>query len=207
MKQVYFIRHGETDNNKNRLLQGRKINASINEKGREQAKAIADALADVPIKKIVTSSLVRAIETAEPLMISKNLDSDQYEELDEMSFGDWDGRPFSEVISPIKAVQEAWIAGETNTQIPGGESPEEVFERAGKKVIHILNTAEEQYLAFIVHGRLIRILLSKFLGFGLQNMHLIKHSNGAINHLTWDGDKFEAVKLNSTEHLPEEEIA
>ncbi len=206
MKQLYFIRHGETDNNKNHLLQGRKINASINSKGKEQAEAISVALKEIPIQKAITSSLIRTIETAQPLINSKNLKFEGYEELDEMSFGEWEGKPFSEVIDQIRIVQEAWISGETSTRIPGGESPEEVLERAGKKVLDILESSSEEHIAFILHGRLIRVLLSAFLGMGLNNMHQIKHQNGAINHLSWDGENFKAVKLNDIAHLEQEEI-
>lgn len=206
MKQLYFIRHGETDNNKNQLLQGRKINASINDKGKEQAKAVAHALKDIPVQKVITSSLTRTIETAEPLTNLKKLEAEKYEELDEMSFGEWEGKPFSEVMDQIMAVQEKWISGDTGTKIPGGESPVEVFERAGRKVLEILDSSEEEHIAFMLHGRLIRVLLAEFLGLGLKNMHKIQHQNGAINHLSWDGKSFNAVTLNNIEHLEREEF-
>ncbi len=206
MKHIYIIRHGETDNNKNHLLQGRKINASINEKGKQQAVGIANTLKDIPIQKVITSSLVRTLETAKPLIESKGLEFDQYEELDEMSFGDWEGKPFEEVIDQIRVIQKAWISGETDTKIPGGESPEEVFKRAGEKFLEILMSSEEKYIAFMLHGRLIRVLLSEFLGMGLKNMHQIQHQNGAINHLTWDGKSFSPVRLNNIDHLELEEF-
>ncbi len=201
MKHLFIIRHGETDNNKIHKLQGRAIDASINEMGREQALAVADALKEIPIQKVVTSSLKRTYETAEPLLTQKNLGHTSYSELDEMGFGDWEGLYFEDVIGQIREIQARWLAGNVDVPVPGGESPQEVFERAGGKVKDIVREVKEQYIAIFVHGRLIRILLAGLLGMGLKNMQEIKHRNGSINHITWDGEQFIAKELNMINHL------
>ncbi|MBO6523825.1 MAG: histidine phosphatase family protein [Balneolaceae bacterium] len=201
MKHVFFIRHGETDNNKFHRLQGRGVDASINETGREQANAIAEVLKDYPIERVIVSSLVRTLETATPLIEQSKALVEEYAELDEMSFGDFEGCYFNDVKVQIHEVNEQWMDGDVDVEIPGGESPSQVFERAGSKVIEILENAEEDHIVFLLHGRLIRILLSELLGKGLKNMHLIKHQNGSINHLLWNGSGFEAVELNKIDHL------
>ncbi len=206
MKQIYFIRHGETDNNKKNRLQGRGINSSINENGRLQGEEIAEALKDVPIQKVVVSSLVRTLETATPLVEQKGALVESYSELDEMSFGIWEGAYFKDVKDQIHELNAKWISGDVTAEVENGESPQQVFERAGAKVIEILKASEEEHIAFVIHGRLIRILLSEFVGKGLRNMHLIKHQNGAINHLLWNGDSFEVVSLNIVEHLSTEAV-
>ena len=201
MKHIYIIRHGETDNNKVYRFQGRGIDASINEKGREQAEAIASALEEVPIQKVVTSSLRRTLETAKPLIDQKEVPVESYADLDEMGFGEYEGAYIHEIMDVIEELQTRWGAGETDFAIKGGESPQQVFDRAGSKLVEVLENSDEEYIAFYVHGRLIRILLSGLLGMGLESMQDIKHKNGSINHLTWDGENFEAVELNMTEHL------
>lgn len=206
MKHVYIIRHGETDNNKNHKLQGRGINASINEAGRLQGGEIAYALKDVPIQKVVVSSLVRTLETATPLINQKKPIVEHYTELDEMNFGKWEGAYFNDVKKEIHEINSRWMSGEVTAEVEGGESPQQVFNRAGAKVLEVLSNSTEEHIAFMIHGRLIRILLSEFLGKGLRNMHLIKHQNGAINHLTWNGESFEVVKLNMIDHLSMEAV-
>ncbi len=206
MKQVFLIRHGETDFNKHHRLQGRGINASINETGKAQGQSIAEYFNDFTVQKVITSSLIRAFETAEPLIRQSGALTESYEELDEMSFGDLEGSYFNEVKAEIHEVNEQWMKGAVDVRIPGGESPTEVFKRAGTKVIEILENSEEERIVFMLHGRLIRILLSEFLGKGLKNMHLIKHQNGAINHLVWNGLGFKAVQLNIIDHLSKSEI-
>ena len=206
MKNLFFIRHGETDNNKNHILQGRAVNASINDEGKLQGEEIAEALKDVPIQKVVVSSLIRTLETASPLIEQHNAIVESYSELDEMSFGDWEGKSFKSVVNDIYEFQSIWKSGKIDAKIPNGESPQQVFDRARKKIIEVLNSSNEEHIAFVIHGRLIRIILSEFVGEGLKNMHLIKHQNGSINHLTWNGEAFDVVHLNMVDHLSGEAI-
>lgn len=206
MKHIFIIRHGETDNNKHHLLQGRGINASINAKGQEQAECISNALKDIPVDKIVVSSLRRTIETATPLIDQTDAVVESYSELDEMSFGEWEGVYFEDVRDSIEAINLRWKQGDIEAIIPGGESPQQVFDRASKKIIDVLKASDEKNIVFLIHGRLIRILLSGLLNLGLKNMDLIKHENGAINHLTWDGEYFRTVELNMTAHLEKVQV-
>jgi probable phosphoglycerate mutase len=206
MKHVFIIRHGETDNNKIHRFQGRGIDASINETGREQAKAIAEALSIYPIQKVITSSLVRTIETAEPLILEKNPVVESYSDLDEMGFGDFEGSFIHEIIPEIRELQRRWEAGEVDFAIKGGESPQQVYDRASTKLIEVLSGSEDEYIAFYLHGRLIRILLAGLLDYGLEKMQEIEHQNGSINHLIWDGEKLTPVELNKTDHLHQIEV-
>ncbi len=123
-----------------------------------------------------------------------------------MSFGIWEGAYFKDVKNDIHELNAKWVSGDVTAEVEKGESPQQVFERAGDKVIEILKASDEEHIAFVIHGRLIRILLSEFVGEGLKNMHLIKHQNGAINHLLWNGDSFEVVSLNITQHLSMEAV-
>jgi len=198
---VFFIRHGETDFNKNQLIQGRGIDMPLNQKGRQQAKAVARLLKPYRIDKIIGSSLIRSQETAKLIRNGKTT-FEFYKEIDEMDFGEIEGLPFHQIKEKISTIHSKWTEGYVEFKCPGGgESPREVFERANKKILEILTKSSEESIAFVIHGRLIRILLSEWLGHGLANMHTIQHSNGGVNHLSWDGQKFKAVSLNQVAHL------
>lgn len=197
---VFFVRHGETDFNKERKLQGKKIDASLNDTGWKQANQVAGFFEGQPVDVIVASSLVRTQQTSVPLLKS-HIHFEKHEELDEMSYGDLEGKIFNEVREEILVIQKEWSSGNLNYRVQGGETPLEVLERASKRVFQILKEHDEKTIVFILHGRLIRILLSEWLGYGLKNMHKIEHANGSINHLKWNGSSFEAVFLNKTDHL------
>lgn len=202
MKQIFIIRHGETDNNKFHRIQGSGVDASLNELGREQAEAIAVALEKYPIQKVVTSSLKRTKETAAPF-ISRHPDVvvESYPDLVEMGFGNYEGLSFFDIKNELDALQNEWDKGNVDIPIPGGESPQQVYDRANNKCREVLEHSPEEYIVFVIHGRLIRVILSVWLGYGLEKMHMVEHQNASINHLIWDGENFEAVDLNSVEHL------
>ncbi|MGN8224783.1 histidine phosphatase family protein [Gracilimonas sp. BCB1] len=203
MKQLFIIRHGETDNNKQHIIQGRSLDASINELGRLQAEAICEALEPYEVDKIVASGLRRTHETAQPLASQRKLDIHKYPELDEINFGVLEGKIFTEIKDEVMEVHEKWKSGNVDYAPENGESPRQTYARANTKVEEVLESSAEESIVFMIHGRLTRILLSEWLGHGLKNMHKIEHQNGAINHLTWHDGKFKAVELNKTDHLME----
>lgn len=203
MKQLFIIRHGETDNNKQHIIQGRSLDASINELGRLQADAICDALEPYEVHKIIASGLCRTHETAQPLASQRKLEILKYSELDEINFGVLEGKVFTEIKDEVMEVHEKWKGGNVDYAPENGESPRQTYARANTKVEEVLKSSPEESIVFVIHGRLTRILLSEWLGYGLRNMHKIEHQNGAINHLTWHNGKFKAVELNKTEHLME----
>jgi probable phosphoglycerate mutase len=68
-------------------------------------------------------------------------------------------------------------------------------------MMELMESTGEETIAVVIHGRLIRILLSEWLGLGLRNMHKIDHQNGSVNQLVYKNGRFEAVYLNKTDHL------
>lgn len=199
--RLFLIRHGETDYNLNHQMQGRGIDAPLNATGFRQAEAVAGYLGKYHISQVVSSSMLRARQTAGTITKLLGMDLLSHKDLDEMNFGDFEGMFFDDIADEIKKVHEKWSGGQTAYRIPGGESPEEVFDRAAKRVHKYLDEFNGDNIAFVVHGRVIRILLSEWTGIGLRNMHKIEHANGAVNHLMKNGNGFDVVYLNRTAHL------
>lgn len=200
---LFIIRHGETDLNKDGVLQGRGIDASLNDTGRKQALQISSYLQGIKIDRLITSSLNRSNETADPIADFHQIEKRSYPELDEMHFGELEGETVNDVRDTLDEIHTIWSGGDIDYRIPGGESPQSVFKRADGVVQSVLKQSDGESLVLILHGRLIRILLSVWLGHGLKNMHLIHHQNGAINHLKYLNGIFSGHKLNYTEHLSE----
>jgi len=200
-RRLFIARHGETEYNRKKMLQGRGIDASLNETGIQQAKELSKYLCSYPVQFLGSSSLRRSYETAGYHGESIKKDVIQYSGLDEMDYGDFEGVSFLDVEKEIKEISESWRSGRVDLRIPGGESPKDTFERANSAMMDLMESTEEEILAVVIHGRLIRILLSEWLGFGLKNMHKIDHQNGAVNQLIFKNGSFEAVYLNKTDHL------
>ncbi|RWZ54583.1 histidine phosphatase family protein [Halobacillus fulvus] len=90
---IYVIRHGQTDLNKERRMQGRK-GLPLNEYGLGQAKALRDKLEDIPFDFIFSSPQKRAVQTAE-IVTGKRATVD--DRLDVFDLGEADGLHISEV--------------------------------------------------------------------------------------------------------------
>lgn len=204
LTNIYLARHGETEYNRKNQIQGRDIDASLNDTGQKQARAIAHHLNDISINRIFSSSLKRSRQTAQVVADSRGLDIESYSDLDEMDFGILEGRPISEIKAELQNLHERWKGGDIEYASEQAESPSTVLKRAGRQARSIIKEHESSSLLFILHGRLLRILLSDWLDYGLNQMHRIPHSNGALYHLQWDGRSFEALYLNKTDHLTTE---
>lgn len=103
---IIYVRHGETDWNKNGLIQG-SIDTDLNEIGHAQAKFVAALLAKQDIEwaeyKIVVSPQRRAQQTAEYILNALKRDADAVDpRVRELGFGIWEGKPFWELkASPV----------------------------------------------------------------------------------------------------------
>jgi probable phosphoglycerate mutase len=201
LTNIYLARHGETEYNRCDQLQGRGIDASLNKKGLHQARAIARHLQGIQLHGIFSSSLKRSKETAAVIAEIFNLQVVSHKDLDEIDFGIFEGRPVYEIKTELQDLHQKWKSGHVDYACENGESPRTVLKRAGNRIETIIENHKNTNLLFVLHGRLIRILLSHWLRFGLSDMHRVPHSNGALYHIRWDGESFESVYLNKTEHL------
>jgi len=201
LTNVYLARHGQTEYNRLNQIQGRGIDVSLNENGRQQARAIARHLKDTQLHCIYSSSLKRSQETAKEIAQLHGVMLQSHADLDEMDFGILEGRPIPEIETELEELHNKWKSGNTSFALQKGESPEIVLDRAAGKVDQIIEEKQGSNLLFVLHGRLIRILVSHWLQYGLSQMHRVPHTNGAVYHLQWNGQLFEPIYLNYTDHL------
>lgn len=200
---LYFVRHGETEYNRLRIMQGRRIDSSLNETGLKQAKALASRFSDVPLDAIYTSSLTRTIETAAP--ISAHHDDvivQALADLDEMSWGVHEGIPWSERLKRLLDDMYArWDRGEFDFRVEDGESILDVQKRGVSAVEKIVEDHAGESVLVITHGRFLRILLATILEIGLERMNEIDHANTSVNVITYGGGAYSSSLLNCTAHL------
>src|SRR4051812_40591985 len=120
MTTFYLIRHAERIENQ-QLLVGRSPGISLTERGRRQAERLARHLANEPIRRIYSSPMERARETAAPLARVKGIEVDVCAAIHEIDAGEWTGKTFPE----LDATSPAWNQFNrfrSAIPIPGGES-------------------------------------------------------------------------------------
>ena len=93
---LLLIRHGENDVMYRRLA-ARLPDVHLNQRGREQAAALAQALTHAPIEAIYSSPLERAVETAQPLADARGLPVEIRSDLIEVNYGSWQGKTYAQL--------------------------------------------------------------------------------------------------------------
>lgn len=202
-KTIYLIRHGETDYNKMGAVQGRGINADLNETGLAQGRAFFEKYQNVPFKKVYISTLKRTYQTAYGF-IERGIPYTELEGLDEISWGHVEGKSLDDTGYEIfKKVLRSWQNGDTHVALEGGESPETVVLRQKVALERILENEDEDLVLVTMHGRAMRILLSHISGRPLHQMDDFEHSNTCLYILEYDyrTQEFAILLSNDRSHL------
>ena len=170
MRTIYIIRHGETDWNKARRFQGQ-TDIPLNETGRLQAANLAVDLADVlPFDRIVTSDLVRAVETAEILnrgFSSPILTDPDFREVD---FGEWEGLGQETIEARWPGQLRKWFDSGL-LQPPGGEEQDLFYERVWQAFRRWADRTDYEKMAVVCHGGVCRVLYCAIQGLPVNDMN------------------------------------
>ena len=184
MPLLLLIRHGENDYVKTGKAAGRLPGVHLNEKGREQAQALAEALKTVPIKAVYSSTLERAMETADPIAKMHKLRVQRAPGLLESDIGKWQGRSWKSLrlTKGWKTVQTA----PSHFRFPDGESFLEMQTR-------IVNTLEEicarhsrphDILACVFHADPIKLAVAHYIGLPLDRFQRLACDTGSLTMLS-----------------------
>lgn len=201
LKKIYVVRHGQTDYNKNGVIQGSGIDASLNETGRQQADAFFEAYKQIPFDKIYISALRRTQETVQRF-IDLGIPFEKLRELNEISWGIAEGSPFtSENHNYYLSLMDRWKDGELDVKVEGGESPVEALERVSRAFNYILEKNNERSVLVCMHGRVIRILMTWVMKQPLTAMDEFRHDNVGLYILNYNGSGFEVECFNDISHF------
>jgi broad specificity phosphatase PhoE len=138
-RKLYFVRHGETDWNAARRLQGLN-DVPLNSRGRRQAAQCGELLAKLFAASgaspqdfaFISSPLSRARETMDILRVGLGLPPNGYavdRRLAELSFGSWEGLTYKEVKDQDRSILAKRDRDKWNFRPPGGESYAQLLER------------------------------------------------------------------------------
>jgi len=160
---IYLIRHGETDWNNKRLLQGA-IDIPLNQNGIEVAEITSEALKDVPFDVIYTSPLSRAKQTAEIMRRDRKIPIIEDARLQEISFGPYEGLCISRenYSIPDPAFMNFFINPANYVPVEGAESISHLCERTTEILLEIANCSEYQNKTILLsaHGAAVKGILS-----------------------------------------------
>lgn len=188
MKTIYLIRHGQTELNRRRIVQGSGVDAPLNDTGHAQAARFFQAFGHVPFDRVYTSALQRAQQSVRPFL-DLGLPHEIWPGLNEISWGRYEGVS----ITPEENVYyhemvARWAAGDVDARLEGGESPYEVARRQRLFLDRLLDPADPDRTVLVcMHGRAMRILLCQLLRYPIWEMDAFPHENLCLYELVWTG--------------------
>lgn len=202
MTTLYLVRHGETDWNRARRIQG-STDIPLNDTGREQAATTGRLLARRQWDGIYTSPLSRARETAEIIAREAGLgEPGLIDALVERNYGTAEGMTGDEIdrLFPHGA------------DVPGRESREQVTERVLAALHELAAQHPGEALIVVAHGGVIRSVLTATDPHGLDepirngSVHSFRHADGGLELIAFD-DPIEAESLDCADDELEQQNA
>ncbi len=196
LETLLFIRHGQTDYNFQRRMQGA-LPVPLNAEGRAQAQRLANYLADYGIGALVSSPMPRALQTAQILALRLGQAPRQDARLGEIDFGCFEGKTMAEAAEQHPQAQRSWQSGYLAYRLPGGESRLDVQRRMRAAWDDILRADAAASVAVVGHSSAIGI----FLGSLFAKLPGSRLPNTSITTLARRGDIWEIAGYGETPHL------
>ena len=182
---IYVLRHGESEWNRARRMQGR-LDSPLTAKGRAQAAALGDLLCEMELRpedhEFRCSPQGRAMETAELALGPLGIVAETDPLLREISLGDWDGRTLDEIEAdyPTPDPHETFL--EFLLRSPNGDTFDALWARVGEVLESITRPT-----VLVTHGVTSRFLRTRALGLGMDRLEDVPGGQGVINAIV-DGE-------------------
>ena len=195
--KLYIIRHAETEYNKKGIIQGSEVDSDINDVGESQANSFYEYYKNINFDKIYVSDLKRTFQTIRRFT-EKGSSYEKLKEFNEISWGVNQGK--SDDLEDYAELIDTWLAGNLDNKFEEGESPNEMSVRLVKGFNKVLDDDHDTVL-LCIHGRALRILLSKIIDNDLTKMDKYVHSNTGLYILEYKNGKYEILGSNLRNHL------
>ena len=204
--EILLIRHGETDWNAVKRLQGH-CDIALNAHGQVQADALGQALRDEPLAAIISSDLQRARQTAQALAVRQAgpLQVICDPGLRERCYGAFEGLYYSDISQRYPAAFAAWQARDIDAVFPpgarAGESFRAFYARSVTAMLHWARRYPGQKIALVAHGGVLECAYRAALSLPLSTPRDFPVLNASVNRLRLEADALRLMSWGEVAHL------
>ncbi|SEM72711.1 probable phosphoglycerate mutase [Mesobacillus persicus] len=195
--KIYFVRHGETQYNTEKRIQGF-CDSPLTDRGISQARSVGKGLEDIEFTAVYTSESQRVIDTANFAVGHRNLPTKTDPRLKEMNFGALESLLASEISERYGDVLERLFAlNDMNLAPPEGESYTQLYTRTTSMIKEIIETHKNEGGNILVfsHGVTIGIYLMQL----AQMSRFPHHDNCGVSVVRYTHNQFEVETIASTD--------
>jgi probable phosphoglycerate mutase len=199
--RIIAVRHGETEWNKKRLLQGHR-DSLLTGLGVKQAEAAGKGLCNIRIDSFYSSDLGRAAQTAEIISSIIGIGFSTDKRLRERALGMFEGFSRDDVKSRYPDDAELYESRKNDYRIPGGESIDDLSARTVSYAEEIASSNTKKTVLFVTHGGVLECFLAKTLRIPMRKDRSYSLYNASINSFTiTDNFKWKLEYWGDINHL------
>jgi len=173
---LLLVRHGQSEWNSAGLMQGQTFDIPLTDLGHHQAAIAAQELAILRPGALISSDLLRAVQTAEHCVRSTGLPFTTSPALREQGYGVLEGRPSRELWNIVDWTDPHWSA-------EGGESLAQLHGRVETYFTQLRAEPPADVVALVTHGDTIRAAQAVAAGLGPEAMPAVTPHNGSVTRL------------------------
>lgn len=197
--KIILVRHGETDWNLERRIQGGSSDTPLNKRGREQAEGLARKLENEEISAVYSTPLQRGLDTAKAISRYHNgIEVAAEPSLREIEAGELEGITLVELGRHFSKFLIDDTGDDIYPRVPGGESLPEVQKRGWEAVRRLAAKHPEGALVLVSHYFVILSIICAVLELPLSQMTKLKIGTGSISAINLDGDEPRLELFNDT---------
>ena len=200
MTRIYLVRHGQTAWNKEEIFRGR-TDVPLNETGLREAQLAGDYFREMEVHAIYSSPLLRAWKTAQKIAEVQRLEVRSLQGITDMCFGEWEGQSLKDVQEKDGQRFQQWKDEPHLVKIPGGETLDEVRDRAMAVLEKTIQSHSGKTVLFVSHRVVNKVILCSILGLDNSHFWQIGQDTTAINLIQHRDGKYVLSLLNEACHL------
>jgi len=153
MNHLYFVRHGEGQDNVARQYSCKRVDNPLSERGVLQARQTAEFFTSQSIDEVYSSPMKRAAETAGIIAARLGKGVTILENFRELDVGNLEGQFFNdENWQFYHGITSAWLEGKEELAFPGGENHIVLWERWRRGLLRILSGKIDQNILLVAHA-------------------------------------------------------
>ena len=199
---LIFVRHGESEGNKNGRYNGQ-LNLPLSDIGKSQAEKTAEFLDKFNIDVIYSSDLSRAYDTALATSKRQNIPIISSKEIREIFGGKFEGLEYAKIKDIYPEEYNSWINDMANCQCPDGESVKDVYLRVSNKISDIILNNKDKTILIVTHGLPLRIMSTVWYKKSLSEIRDFEWmKNASVTVVNYDDiNKPEVILYDEHSHL------
>ena len=198
--EIILVRHGETEWNHLRRIQGQ-LDVPLNQVGLRQAEAVARRLSGRTPVALYTSDLLRASQTAAPIAEVCGLQAQPDPRLRERNFGAFEGCFYDELQQTTPELHQRMLSRDLEFDLGGGETIPTLFERVRAVLTDVTVRHPEGLVVVVTHGGVLDCGYRLATGLALDAPRTFGLFNASLNTIAAEDGRFRLLAWGDIDHL------